>query len=404
MIYSRVMARPHHATGGDPGPERSGLEALLRTMTRPGELCEELDGHMVRCVACAHRCLIADGHAGVCRVRFNAGGRLLVPAGYAAGLQADPIEKKPFYHALPGSLALSFGMLGCDLHCAYCQNWITSQTLRDPEAGAGISRVSAKQIVAAARRCGALSVSSTYNEPLITAEWAVEVFRPARDAGLATSFVSNGHATPEALDYLRPWLDFYKVDLKSLNPRNYRDLGGKLDAVLETITSLWERGLWVEIVTLVVTDFNDSEAELRDIARFIQGVSPDIPWHVTAFHADYRMADRDDTDARQIIRAAEIGHEEGLSFVYAGNRPGSVTRHENTWCPGCGKLLIERAGFHVLQNNLTHGACPKCSRRIAGIWSMEDVAAARQCQHREMVRPDITSIVESAREKFAAAK
>jgi len=380
------------------------MGALLREMTRRADLCEKLDGNKTRCLACAHRCLIADRQAGICRVRFNSGGTLFVPTGYAAGLQADPIEKKPFYHALPGSVAFSFGMLGCDLRCAYCQNWITSQTLRDPAAGAGVSRVSAQQIVEAARRCGALSVSSTYNEPLITAEWAFEVFRHARQAGLATSFVSNGHATPEALDYLRPWLDFYKVDLKSLNPRNYRDLGGKLDAVLETIASLWERGLWVEIVTLVVTAFNDSEAELRDIARFIKSVSPDIPWHVTAFHADYRMADRDDTDTRQIIRSAEIGYEEGLRYVYAGNRPGSVGRYENTWCPHCGTLLVERAGFCILRNNIPHGVCPLCGVRIAGIWNMADVVAARQCQRREMTKPNIPAVVQSARERFGAVK
>jgi pyruvate formate lyase activating enzyme len=160
----------------------------------------------------------------------------------------------------------------------------------------------------------------------------------------------------------------------------------------------------VEIVTLVVTDFNDSEAELRDIARFIKGVSPDIPWHVTAFHGDYRMANRDDTDARRITHAAELGYEEGLHYVYAGNRPGSVGRYEHTWCPRCGKMLVERAGFHVLRNNLAAGACPQCGAKIAGIWNMEDVAAARQRQRREMSRPDIAAVVASARSKFAEAK
>jgi pyruvate formate lyase activating enzyme len=396
MVYSRIIVRTTRTGNGS-----AELKSRLRAMTRQGALYEKQPEQKVRCVACAHRCLVADGHAGICQVRFNEAGELRVPAGYTAGLAVDPIEKKPFYHALPGSLACSFGMLGCDFQCEFCQNWVSSQTLRDPRAGSEVVEISAEQIVEAARRHGALSVTSTYNEPLITSEWAVEIFHRAREAGLATSFVSNGHATPEVVDYLRPWVDFYKVDLKSFNPRNYRDLGGKLEPVLSTTRMLYERGFWVEVVTLLVPRFNDSEAEVRDMARFIRSVSPTIPWHVTSFHSDYQMQDRHETSARQVVRAAELGREEGLAFVYAGNRPGDVGDWENTRCSRCNALLIERVGFTVVRNDLQNGRCPKCSAAIPGIWTMEDVEAARACGRRDVPKLDVVAIVKDAQRKFA---
>jgi pyruvate formate lyase activating enzyme len=259
-------------------------------------------------------------------------------------------------------------MLGCDMHCANCQNWLTSQALRDPRAGAPLDEVTPAALVALARRHEARIVTSTYNEPLITSEWAVGVFREAKAAGLVCSFVSNGNGTPEVLDYLRPWIDLYKVDLKSFRDRPYRDLGATLERVLWTIRALHERGVWLEVVTLVIPGFNDSDAELRDIARFLASVSPEVPWHVTAFHGDYKMTGPPNTSARTLLRAAEIGAAEGLRFVYAGNLPGQVGRWENTWCPGCGALLIERRGFRVLQDRLCAGRCPGCRRAIPGFW------------------------------------
>ena len=192
---------------------------------------------------------IPEGHVGVCKVRFNRGGKLLVPWGYVGGVQCDPIEKKPFFHAYPGALAYSFGMLGCDLHCGYCQNWVTSQALRDPAAVAPPRRATPQALARAAVRQRARVIVSTYNEPLITSEWAVAVFREARKQGLTTGFVSNGNGTPEVLDYLRPWVDLYKVDLKSFRDRQYRRLGGRLQPILETIGSLFRQGFWLEIVT-----------------------------------------------------------------------------------------------------------------------------------------------------------
>jgi len=346
------------------------LAQLLARHTREGELYEKLEGTRVRCVACGHRCLIPPGREGICRVRFNEGGVLKVPFGYVAGLHVDPVEKKPFFHALPGAKALSFGMLGCDYHCSFCQNWLTSQALRDPEAMAPAQEVSAGEIVAAAKKSGARIVTSTYNEPLITSEWAAEVFRLAKAEGLLCSYVSNGNGTEEVLEYLRPFLSLYKVDLKGFRDRPYRDLGGTLERVLWTIRALRERGIWVEVVTLVVPGHNDSTEELRDIARFLVSVSPDLPWHVTAFHPDYRMGDREPTSVRALLRAAEIGASEGLHFVYAGNLPGVVRSWENTHCPGCRGLLVERLGFRVLRNRVdAAGRCPDCRRVVPGVWA-----------------------------------
>jgi pyruvate formate lyase activating enzyme len=346
------------------------LVDLLDRATSAGELVEKLPEGRVRCVACGHRCLIPPGMRGVCQVRFNEDGVLRVPFGYVAGLNVDPIEKKPFFHVLPGARALSFGMLGCDLHCGYCQNWVSSQALRDPNASTAVERITADELVALALRHEAPIVTSTYNEPLITSEWAREVFREARKHGLMCSYVSNGNATPEVLDYLEPYVSLYKVDLKTFQDRRYRELGGTLAKVLWTIGDLHRRGIWVEIVTLVVPGFNDSDEELRDIAGFITSVSPDIPWHVTAFHQDYKMTTARDTDVATLLRAAEIGVGAGLRFVYAGNLPGLTRDWENTCCPDCQALLVERRGFRVLVNRIADGHCPECQRAIPGVWSV----------------------------------
>jgi pyruvate formate lyase activating enzyme len=294
----------------------------------------------------------------------------MVPWGYVAGVQCDPIEKKPFFHAYPGSVAFSFGMLGCDLHCGYCQNWVTSQALRDPHATLAFEAATPDDVVRAAQRVGAKAVVSTYNEPLITAEWAVEVFRQAKAAGLVTGVVSNGNGTPEVLRFLQPWVDLYKVDLKGFDDRRYRELGGRLQPILETIQALHQMGLWLEIVTLLVPGFNDSDEELRRLTAFVAGVSPSIPWHVTAFHEDYKMSGNGGTTAGMLLHAAEIGIDAGLQFVYAGNLPGSVDCLEDTRCPSCGETLIRRTSFLVRENRLAPGGrCPRCSAAIPGRWA-----------------------------------
>lgn len=349
--------------------QQTALGELLSQLTVEGALYEKLPDNAVRCYACGHRCLIREGREGICHVRFNRGGTLYVPHGYVAALQVDPTEKKPFFHILPGSSTLTFGMLGCDLHCSYCQNWLTSQTLRDKEAGVAPQVVTPEQMVSIGKRYGAQLFGSSYNEPLITAEWAMDVFKAATQAGFRCVYISNGNATPEVLDYLQSYLTGYKIDLKSMNDKHYRQLGTTLNNVLDGIKMVHERGIWTEIVTLIVPGFNDSNDELWDAARFIAAISPDIPWHVTAFHKDYRMLDPDNTTADDLIRAAEIGLEAGLHYVYAGNLPGRTRSYENTYCPTCNELLVERVGYRILHNKLAgRGTCPKCKTPIPGIW------------------------------------
>ena len=348
------------------------LGEFLDNLTTEGKLVETLPEGAVRCVACGHRCLIRPGRRGICQVRFNQDGVLRVPWGYVAALQADPIEKKPFFHVFPGADALTFGMLGCDFHCAYCQNHLTSQALRDPEsdmAASLVRKITPAQMTGLALRSRAQVIVSSYNEPLITSEWAVSVFKEAQKAGLRCAYVSNGNATPEVLRYLRPYLSAYKIDLKTMQDRQYRSLGGVLQHVLDNIRLAYKLGLWVEVVTLVVPGFNDSTEEVLDAARFIRSVSPDIPWHVTAFHPDYKMLDPEPTSVKTILRAAEIGQEVGLNFVYAGNIPGRVGEYENTYCPACRALLIERTGYTIRGYYLTEsGACPGCRKAVPGVW------------------------------------
>jgi pyruvate formate lyase activating enzyme len=342
---------------------------VLDLVTPRRELSRPHPSGKIVCVACAHRCKLTDGARGVCLVRARRGDALAVPWGYAAGVAVDPIEKKPFFHFLPGSRALSFGMLGCDLHCAYCQNWFTSQTLRDPHSGSDATQVSPEQLVRSALEHGCATVTSTYNEPLITAEWAHDVFSLARSEGLRTTFVSNGHATPEVLDFLAPVLNGMKVDLKSFSKSTYAALGGRLEAVLETIRALKARGIWTEVVTLVVPSLNDSDAELSAIASFLASVSCDLPWHVTAFHPDYALTGPPPTPAATLLRAAEIGRREGLRFVYAGNLPGRTGDLEDTRCPACGVTVVRRSGFAVLACQVTpEGRCPACREAIPGHW------------------------------------
>ena len=350
--------------------EMTRLRDLLaqHTIEAAPELVQQEEENAVRCLACCNRCYIEDGDCGFCKVRFNRGGKLRVPGGYVAGLQADPIEKKPLFHAFPGRDALSFGMLGCDMHCDFCQNWISSHTLRDERAIARPNIIDADSIAAIAVERGTPVVVSTYNEPLITSEWAMRIFEHAREKGLTCGYVSNGNATPEVLEYLRPVVDLYKVDLKTFDDQAYRSLGASLKNILDAIERLKALGFWVEIVTLVVPGFNDDEAQLRGIAKFIAGLSPEIPWHVTAFHPDYKRTGGHRTTAGELCRAYDAGKEAGLHYVYSGNLPGAMGDRENTYCPSCHALLIERRGFFVLRNTMDGGQCGQCGAEIAGVW------------------------------------
>jgi pyruvate formate lyase activating enzyme len=348
------------------------LKEMLHRFSAPAaeELIQRKDGNDIQCFACGHRCLVKPGRDGVCRVRFNDNGTLLVPFGYVGPLACDPIEKKPFFHVLPGSAALTFGMLGCDYHCGYCQNWVTSQMLRDADAAESPRSVTPKQIVDVAIQHGAPVVASSYNEPLITSEWAVAVFKEAVGRGLRCAYISNGNGTSQVLDFIQPYVSAYKVDLKSFNDRSYRQLGGVLENVINTIRMLKERNFWVEIVTLIVPGFSDNTDELKRMADFLAGVDPLMPWHVTAFHPDYKMTDGyRRTTAEELMQVVEFGRAAGLQYIYPGNLPGQVGQWENTRCHHCQTTVIRRTGFRVTENRISrNGTCPSCHKPLPGIW------------------------------------
>ena len=356
------------------GPDSyMNFEEQMRKFSSPAELSEKLVDGKTRCLACAHKCVIAPGGSGVCKVRFNEGGSLKVPWGYVSGLGLDPIEKKPFFHVLPGALTFSFGMLGCNFKCSFCQNYLTSQALRDPAcSAAGIEPADPASLASGAREAGASFIVSTYNEPLITAEWGVAVFKEARKHGIRGAYVSNGYASPEALDYIRPHVDIYKADLKTFSDENYlKTAGGNLADVLKAIELIYAKGFWLEIVTLLIPGFNDSPEELASLAGYISGISKDIPWHVTAFYPTYQMTDRGSTPPETLLMARDIGLKKGLKYIYTGNIPGQG--FEDTRCPSCGKALVTRRGFRILSNAIKvtkkgKGLCGNCLAAIPGIW------------------------------------
>ena len=352
------------------------MPELMQTvdmLTVKGTCYTPLPKDEVQCNACAHACIIKPGHRGVCRMRINRGGELWVPFGYVTAAQPDPIEKKPFMHFLPGSIALTFGMLGCNFHCDFCQNWISSQTFKDDAAQVpleAVRKISAEELVSLALRHGAQVLVSSYNEPIITVEWAVEVFRLAKQAGLKTAIVSNGYASAASLELLLPYLDGFKIDLKAFRNTSYRILGGSLQPVQDSIKRAHEAGLWVEVVTLLVPGFNDEPAEIRAAAEYIASVSTDIPWHLTAYYPAYLQQDAPPTTPKQLQEAAAIGQEVGLHYVYAGNRPGKVGSLEDTFCPHCQMLLIKRRGYNITEYHISaRGTCEACDTPIAGIWT-----------------------------------
>ncbi len=329
-------------------------------------LAEKLAGGKVRCLACAHRCLTGPGGSGRCGVRFNEGGELKAPWGYVSSVSPDPIEKKPFFHALPGTRTLSFGMFGCSFRCSFCQNW----QIADPKAAGRLTplQTSPGELVSEALAGGAGVLVSTYNEPLITAEWAAAVFAGAKEKKLRTAFVSNGYATPEAAVFLRPVLDLWKVDLKCFNAENYRRVcGGELAKVLEGIRLILAAGFWTEVVTLLIPGFNDSDAEIGAMADFLAGLSKDLPWHLTAFHPDHLLTAAPPTPQKTLYRARDIARAAGLRYVYCGNIRGAAGQDTN--CPSCGLAVITREGFSVKKNLLGEGGGCSCGYKIPGVWT-----------------------------------
>jgi pyruvate formate lyase activating enzyme len=261
-------------------------------------------------------------------------------------------------------------MLGCNLHCSYCQNWQLSQKLRDSHAAGQPIVIEPEEVVQHAMRLGAKVVGSALNEPLITAEWSVEIFKRARASGLHCSYVSSGNATEEVLDFIRPVVALLKIDLKSMSRANYRSLGATRDNVLETIQQAHAKGFWLEVVTLLIPEWNSSDSEIRDIARFLASVSEEIPLHLWRFRRNYRMMDANEVDVSLLVRAGNIARNEGLHYVYAGVMPGLLGDLEHTLCPSCAALLVQRVGYQVTKYRITaDGRCPSCGKKIPGLWT-----------------------------------
>lgn len=332
----------------------------------PAMLAHALADNWVRCDLCAHRCRIPPGKRGICAVRVNHDGRLFTLVyGKAIAAHVDPMEKKPLYHFLPGSLIFSIATAGCNFHCAFCQNWDISQMAKGEHGQITGEPFPPEQVVAAARRAGCRSIAYTYSEPTIFFEYAYDVAQLAHEAGLKNVFVTNGYQTPETIELMQGVIDAANVDLKAFRDATYRAVcGARLQPVLDAIQLMHRAGIWLEVTTLIVPGQNDSDSELRDIARFIASVSHDIPWHISRFHPDYRMLDRAATPRGALMRAAEIGKEEGLRYIYVGNLPG--TGHEDTHCPACGRTVIHRMGYSV-RNDLKGNCCPQCGTSLAVI-------------------------------------
>jgi len=329
---------------------------------------EKAEEGKVRCALCRFRCLIGDGQRGICGVRENHGGVLhTLVYGRSIAENVDPIEKKPLFHFLPGSLSFSIATAGCNFRCLHCQNYEISQlphTRRDIPG----RDLPPAEIVRRARASGCRSISYTYTEPTIFYEYAYDTAVLAKEAGLGNVFVSNGYITPEALEKISPFLDAANIDLKGFSEKFYREVAGAtLAGVLDSLKVYKRLGIWTEVTTLVIPGHNDSEADLRGVARFIAGeLGPETPWHVTAFYPTYRMLDRPPTPADTLRRARQIGIEAGLRYVYEGNIPGEAG--ENTLCYACGRTLIERRGFRLGKVELRDGRCGFCTAPIDGRW------------------------------------
>jgi pyruvate formate lyase activating enzyme len=330
-------------------------------------LYEKLEGEKVRCLLCNHRCLIQSGSRGICGVRENRAGTLisLVYGKIVAG-HCDPIEKKPLFHFLPGTHSYSIATVGCNFRCTFCQNADISQMPSDQNRIMG-EEMTPEEIVRTALRYGAQSISYTYTEPTIYFETALETSRAAVSKGLKNVFVSNGYMTRNCLEAIHPDLHAANVDLKAFSDRFYKEqCGARLKPVLNTIESMREMGIWLEVTTLLIPGLNDSEGELRDLAHYLADIDPGIPWHISRFHPTYRLMDRSVTPVQTIRRARDVGYEAGLQYVYAGNMPGD--KGENTFCHRCRTPLINRMGFQVNQNRIINGQCPECSAPVPGIW------------------------------------
>jgi pyruvate formate lyase activating enzyme len=333
-------------------------------MQREAMFYRQEDGK-VRCRLCRHECLIAPSKRGICQIRENQGGKL-VTLNYrkAISVAIDPIEKKPFYHFLPGSTSLSIATVGCNFRCLHCQNYSISQAVKELGEIPG-EDIPPEDVVAIAKKEGCESISYTYTEPTIFYEYAFDIARLAKKEGLANTFVTNGYIGEDALREISPYLDAANIDLKGFTEKFYREVcGAKLQPILDSIRLHHELGIWVEIATLVIPGYNDTKEDFDGISKFIASMDPEIPWHVTRFHPDFKMDSVPATPLEKLREAREIGLRNGLKYVFEGNIPGK--EESDTHCPKCGALLVKRYGFSVTKNIVKNGKCPECGNKIAG--------------------------------------
>jgi pyruvate formate lyase activating enzyme len=339
------------------------------------KLYEKLKDKKVKCKACKQECKISEGKTGICGVRLNKDGKLyLMVYGKASGSNIDPIEKKPFFHFMPGEKAFSIGTIGCNFRCEFCQNYETSQAskgIKITELQKTIDRysqsLSPKEIVEYCKDNSIPIIAYTYNEPAIFIEYALDTARLATKEGIKNVFVSNGYESEETIDFIAPYVHAMNIDLKSFSDDFYKKIcGGKLQNVLDTIKYAYKKGIWIEITTLVIPGKNDSEEELRKIAKFIAGIDKEMPWHISAFFPMYKMTDVQTTKYETLRKAHDIGKEEGLKYVYVGNVPDE--KYQQTYCPKCNSTLIKREGYFTLIEQLENGKCKKCKQKIKGIW------------------------------------
>ncbi len=326
-----------------------------------------LEGGRVECQLCPRGCTVANAERGSCGNRENRDGTYYTLVhGLACSVHSDPIEKKPFFHVLPGRQAFSFATAGCNVECKFCQNWEISQ-FRPEQVRAYY--LPPEALAEAARRSGAALTAATYSEPVVFWEYVRDAARAARAAGLRPTVVSNGYIQERPLREVLPLLDAVKVDLKSFRESFYvEQVRGHLEPVLKSLEVIRGAGVWLEIVVLLIPTLNDSEGEIRELARWIKtNLGADVPVHFTRFHPTYRLSNLPPTPVATLERAWNTAREAGLDFVYLGNVPGHPG--ENTSCPGCGEVLVRRIGFRVLENRLQDGCCPRCRRPVPGVWS-----------------------------------
>ncbi len=336
-------------------------------MIREAQLYEKIGGDRVHCHLCSHYCRIDKGVRGLCGVRENRGGMLQsLVYGAVISEHADPIEKKPLFHVYPGSTAYSLATMGCNFRCDFCQNYQISQAPREGRAIAGHDMTPAA-IVEQAIACGSPTIAYTYTEPTIYFEFAYDTARLAHARGLKNVFVTNGYMTVEAIEMIAPFLDAANVDLKSGREEVYSaHCGGQLQPVLKSLRKLKELGIWVEVTTLVVPALNDQPEELERIASFVHSLGAETPWHISRFYPRYKMTGKSPTSGETLRRARHIGKRTGLKYVYGGSSSGDDG--ENTYCCGCGKLLIARQGFYTRKLTLKKNVCPDCGTILEGIF------------------------------------